>query len=234
MPSKKGKSRKGNQSTNAKAAKAAATSEVENNTALQHALSPRSATGVLSSLQRARDIHITNFSLSLLGTVLVEDTELHLNYGQRYGFIGLNGCGKSSLLKCIAEREVPIPEHINIYHVDREVVASEKTAMETVIEDVEVERQRLEEEAEELAVQEDDVSQETLTAIYESLDLLEPDTIQKRAGEILYGLGFTKEMQNKKCKEYSGGWRMRIALAKALFMRPVLLLLDDATNHLGE
>jgi ATP-binding cassette subfamily F protein 2 len=231
MPSKKGKSRKGNQSTNTKAP---TTSEVENNTALQHALSPRSATGVLSSLPKARDIHITNFSLSLLGTVLVDDTELHLNYGQRYGLIGLNGCGKSSLLKCIAEREVPIPEHINIYHVDREVAASDKTAMETVIEDVEAERQRLEAEAEELAVQEDDVSQETLNAIYESLDLLEPDTIQKRAGEILYGLGFTKEMQNKKCKEYSGGWRMRISLAKALFMRPVLLLLDDATNHLGE
>ena len=55
-----------------------------------------------------------------------------------------------------------------------------------------------------------------------------------RAAKILHGLGFTKEMQEKKTKDFSGGWRMRIALARALFMQPTILLLDEPTNHLGE
>lgn len=63
---------------------------------------------------------------------------------------------------------------------------------------------------------------------------MDASTAEKRAAEILYGLGFNKQMQAKKTKDFSGGWRMRIALARALFMNPTILLLDEPTNHLGE
>lgn len=82
-------------------------------------ISSRSVTGVLASHSQSRDIKIANFSLTLHGTELVTDTELEFNFGNRYGLIGLNGSGKSTLLNCLAEREVPIPSHITIYHLDR-------------------------------------------------------------------------------------------------------------------
>jgi len=100
------------------------------------------------------------------------------------------------------------------------------------VEEVEEERKRLEIESEELVLTEEGASSERLLSVYERIDELEPETANKRAGEILYGLGFNKMMQMKKTKEFSGGWRMRIALAKALFMRPMMLLLDEPTNHL--
>jgi len=196
-------------------------------------ISPRSVTGVLSSHPLSRDVKVTNFSLRIGGIVLVDDTLLEFNHGRRYGLIGLNGSGKSTLLTCIGQREVPIPGHVKIVHLDREVAASEQTALESVLQDLEEERARLEKEAEELAMSEDESeAQERLNELYETLDEMDVHTAESRAAKILHGLGFSKEMQHKKTKDFSGGWRMRIALARTLFMKPSVLLLDEPTNHL--
>jgi ATP-binding cassette subfamily F protein 2 len=194
-------------------------------------ISPRAVTGVLTSQFRSRDIKLENFSLSLHGHELIKDTKLEFNWGRRYGFIGLNGSGKSTMLKCLGERELPIPSWMSVFLLEKEVPPSEMTALEAVICDVDQEVKRLEAEAEEVAITEGPDS-ERLSFLYECLDELDPDTIIPRAGNILHGLGFTKQMQKKKTKDFSGGWRMRVALARALFIKPMMLLLDEPTNHL--
>lgn len=191
----------------------------------------RACTGSLAVHPKSRDIKIENFSVTFHGCELMQDTLLELNCGRRYGLLGLNGSGKSTLLAVLGNREVEIQDHIDIFHLSREMPASEKTALKCVME-VDEERIRLERLAEELATQEDDESQEQLMDVYERLDDISADTAEVRAAAILHGLGFTRAMQEKKTKDFSGGWRMRIALARALYVKPHLLLLDEPTNHL--
>ncbi|KAJ8768771.1 hypothetical protein K2173_023675 [Erythroxylum novogranatense] len=193
-------------------------------------ISDRTCTGVLCSHPLSRDIRIESLSVTFHGHDLIVDSLLELNYGRRYGLLGLNGCGKSTLLAAIGCRELPIPEHMDIYHLTREIEASDMSALEAVI-SCDEERLKLEKEAEALAGQEDGGG-DRLDLIYERLEAMDASTAEKRAAEILYGLGFNKQMQAKKTRDFSGGWRMRIALARALFISPTILLLDEPTNHL--
>jgi ATP-binding cassette subfamily F protein 2 len=115
----------------------------------------RACTGSLAVHAKSRDIKISNFTITFFGCELLQDTMLELNCGRRYGLIGSNGCGKSSLLAVLGNREVPIPDHIDIFHLSREMPASSKTALECVME-VDEERIKLEKLAEELAHCEDE------------------------------------------------------------------------------
>jgi len=170
--------------------------------------------------------------MSMAGRELITNTTLSLNVGRRYGLIGANGCGKSTLLKAIAAGELPIPKHLDIYRLDGEVDPTDKTALEVVYEQGKAEQERLEKEAEELEENEEDGASELLERIYARLDDLDPSSFEGKAGELLHGLGFSHQMMSKATKDLSGGWRMRVALAKALFIRPMILLLDEPTNHL--
>jgi ATP-binding cassette subfamily F protein 2 len=189
-------------------------------------------TGVLASQPKALDIKISSFSISTWGRELVKDTILEMNFGRRYGLLGQNGSGKSTMLYAIAHRQVPIPDHIDIWHLDREAAPSDMTAIQAVVDTVAREYARLEELTLELLEQDPEGNMEMLTAIGDKLDRMDPNTFESRACELLYGLGFTTAMAQKSTKDMSGGWRMRVALAQALFVQPTLLVLDEPTNHL--
>jgi ATP-binding cassette subfamily F protein 2 len=191
----------------------------------------RTATGVLHSQPRALDVKIGGFSLAAYGQELIKDTALELTIGRRYGLIGSNGSGKSTFLKCLANREVPIPDHIDIFLLEEEAPASDMTALEMVLSDARRKVHELEAEAEKLT-EEAGADSDVVQDIYARIEDLDEKTFEVRAGTLLFGLGFTKEMSKKKTKDMSGGWRMRVSLAKALFVKPSLLLLDEPTNHL--
>eukprot|EP00457_Paulinella_chromatophora_P001937 gb/GEZN01001940.1/.p1 GENE.gb/GEZN01001940.1/~~gb/GEZN01001940.1/.p1 ORF type:complete len:601 (-),score=116.78 gb/GEZN01001940.1/:755-2557(-) len=193
----------------------------------------RMATGVLESRPRAMDVKIGGFSLNVYGQELIKDTSLEFTIGRRYGLIGANGSGKSSLLKSIAAREVPVPDHIDIFILSHETAPTEMTALETVLANANAKVKHLEDEMTRLLIvaSEDDVD-ELMEDITARLEMLDVKSFEERAGKLLHGLGFSKEMSQKATKDMSGGWRMRVALAEALFVKPTLLLLDEPTNHL--
>lgn len=187
--------------------------------------------GVLVSDPQSRDIKIDQYTLSFHGRLLIEGAEISLNYGNRYGLLGENGSGKSTFLQSIADRDVEIPEHIDIYIVSGAADPSDVNALDYIVNSAKEKVARLEKLAEEMAIA-DEVDEVGLEMIYEELEEMDPATFEAKAGAILSGLGFKQEMMKKPTKDMSGGWRMRVALARALFVKPHVLLLDEPTSHL--
>ncbi|CAG8642491.1 7736_t:CDS:2, partial [Paraglomus occultum] len=194
--------------------------------------SERTATGVLESHPLSRDVKIGQYYLSFFGRVLIENATIELNFGRRYGLIAQNGAGKSTFLASLAAREVEIPTHIDIHLLNHEAEPSDVNATEYVVKAAKEEVQRLERELEDILATEDGADDPRLEDLYDRISALDESTFESRAASLLNGLGFAQEMMKKKTKDMSGGWRMRVALAKALFIRPTLLLLDEPTNHL--
>jgi len=189
-------------------------------------------TGVLASREQARDVRIEQVTMSMFGKELIQDTTIQLNHGRRYGLIGSNGSGKTTLLACIAARELPIPDHIDMWFVHKESEPTDISALQSVIDVALKEYERLEGLIQKLCEEDAEGNTDILEMLGDKLDRMAPETFEPEAGSLLHGLGFTETMMHKATKDMSGGWRMRVALAQALFKRPTLLVLDEPTNHL--
>ncbi|XP_061417500.1 LOW QUALITY PROTEIN: ATP-binding cassette sub-family F member 1 [Lethenteron reissneri] len=198
------------------------------------AVSQQELTSRKAALENASDIKIEKFSISAHGKELFVNAELNIVAGRRYGLVGPNGKGKTTLLKHISNRALNIPPNIDVLLCEQEVVADSTPAVQAVLR-ADVRRAVLLQEESKLQARlesGDDSVGPRLEKVIEELRAMGADAAEAKARRILAGLGFTPEMQGRPTKKFSGGWRMRVSLARALFMEPTLLMLDEPTNHL--
>jgi len=176
-------------------------------------------------------LHINDLTYRIEGRMLFDQATLFLPAKAKMGLVGRNGTGKSTLFRLIrgeavAESgDVRVQKGVRVGSVAQEAPGGDETLMDVVLA-ADSERAAL------LAEAETATDPDRIAEIQTRLADIESHTAEARAGSILSGLGFTGEEQQRPCREFSGGWRMRVALAATLFARPDLLLLDEPTNYL--
>ncbi|EIM91918.1 P-loop containing nucleoside triphosphate hydrolase protein [Stereum hirsutum FP-91666 SS1] len=201
-----------------------------------------------ASKNKSKDIHLPSIDVNFGSNRILSGASLTLAHGRRYGLIGRNGVGKSTLLRHIAMREVPIPPHITILFVEQEIIGDDTTAIDSVLKadvwrDHLLKEQRnldqklaeLEKEGGDSDVRLEEAKDEIsgrLAEVHARLAEMEAESGPARAAALLAGLGFNEADQGRPTRSFSGGWRMRLALARALFVKPALLLLDEPSNHI--
>mgnify|MGYP000409788043 CR=1 FL=1 len=186
---------------------------------------------------------IHNLSFYFGGRPIFEEASLQIKPKDKIGLIGLNGKGKSTLLKIIVGEYQPdggtisMAGDVTLGFLNQDLLSYEsaepiiQVAMQGFVRELELQHQ-IEEVLHQMEVNYSDKLVEKLGELQEEFDILGGYTIQPRAEEILEGLGFKTEDLQRPLKEFSGGWRMRVMLAKLLLQKPSVLLLDEPTNHL--
>lgn len=179
-------------------------------------------------------LSLTNISLRRGRKVLIANASFQVHAGQRMGVIGANGCGKSSLFAMLLgelepdDGELGLDPKDEIAHVAQESPHGSGSAVDYVMDgDRELREVQLA-----IADGEADEDKPDLHILYERMEAIDGFTADSRASRLLHGLGFAAEEYTKPVKEFSGGWRMRLNLARALMCRSDILLLDEPTNHL--
>ena len=173
---------------------------------------------------------ISNLTIRMGGRTLMSGADFTVDPGRRIGLVGRNGAGKSTLLRAIAGEipldggDIRLSSRARMATVRQEAPEGPASLLETVLQG-DPERLALLHEAE-------TADPHRLGEVHERLIAIGADSAPARAATILAGLGFEEASQARPVKEFSGGWRMRVALATALFANPDLLLLDEPTNHL--
>ncbi|MDO8606053.1 MAG: ABC-F family ATP-binding cassette domain-containing protein [Phaeospirillum sp.] len=176
-------------------------------------------------------LHINDLTFRYGGRVLFDHATVHISAGQRVGLVGRNGTGKTTLFKLMLGELHPDGGDINLRtrarlgRLAQEAPEGDTSLIDCVLA-ADTERTALFEEAETSA------DGHRIAEIHERLMAIDAHTAPARAAAILSGLGFNAETQAQSVSDFSGGWRMRVALAAALFASPDLLLLDEPTNHL--
>lgn len=176
-------------------------------------------------------LNFNNITVRLGGTVILDGATAALPPGARVGMIGRNGAGKSTLMKVIAgflepdDGSVDMPKDARMGYIAQEAPAGQDSPLDTVLA-ADEERAALLEEAETAS------DPHRIGEIHERLNMIEAHSAPARAAKILIGLGFDEAAQQQPMDSFSGGWRMRVALAALLFSQPELLLLDEPSNHL--
>ena len=175
-------------------------------------------------------LQINDLTFNAWGRRFFDHASVSLPPGAKVGLIGRNGVGKSTLFKLIlgqlaaGDDEISLPKTARIGSVDQEHPATPFTLLETVLE--------ADEERHSLLTRLETADPEEMGEIWARLIEIDSDAAPAKASEILVGLGFTQDDLARPMSEFSGGWRMRVALAAALFAEPDMLLLDEPTNYL--
>jgi ATP-binding cassette subfamily F protein 3 len=176
-------------------------------------------------------ITINNITVRLGGVPILDGATAAIPPGARVGLIGRNGAGKSTLMRALVGQieldagSIEMPRRTRLGYIAQEAPSGTETPFETVL-SADTERSRLLEESETCT------DHERLGEVHERLLAIDAYSAPSRAARILVGLGFDEEMQSQPLDSFSGGWKMRVALAALLFSAPDVLLLDEPSNHL--
>ena len=192
-------------------------------------------------------IHLANLSVAFSGQAVIDQVSWHIGPRDRIGLVGNNGSGKSTLMRIIAglqqpdEGDVVCAKGVTMGYLPQDGVVHEGQTLYDETVSVFGDLIRMQEEESELLtgltnLDEDDPEFRRLAARYgdiqEELRLRDGYQLEKHVEKVLIGLGFSHDEMERDCGEFSGGWQMRIALAKVLLARPNMLLLDEPTNYL--